>query len=207
MQLTHGELSNTNCSKTLTHITMAQRQFTRDTRLFILWRALLPLLLPWVLEARGLSLSSSPCLPGVRGAASDLCLCCVPPQGENVSTGDRSETYMMWSVQRHRLEMLVGNLVPVSWAATPSYIPTFLGTYRAFATYCEQESLKRNGVSLIVNRRVQNAVLGCSLKNNRMISVPFQGKPFTITVIQVYAPPLMPKKLKLNGSMKSYKTF
>ena len=73
--------------------------------------------------------------------------------------------------------------------------------------YCGQESLRRNGVAIIVNRRVQNAVLGCSLKNNRMISVPFQGKPFTITVIQVYAPPLMPKKLKLNGSMKSYKTF
>ena len=54
--------------------------------------------------------------------------------------------------------------------------------------YCGQESLGRNEVALIVNKRVQNAVLGCSLKNNRMISVHFQGKPFTITVIQVYAP-------------------
>ena len=54
--------------------------------------------------------------------------------------------------------------------------------------YCGQESLRRNGVALIVNRRVQNAVLGCSLKNDRMISVCFQGKPFSITVIQVYAP-------------------
>ena len=54
--------------------------------------------------------------------------------------------------------------------------------------YCGQESLRRNGVALIVNKRVQNAVLGCSLKNNRMISVHFQGKPFNITVIQVYAP-------------------
>ena len=53
--------------------------------------------------------------------------------------------------------------------------------------YCGQESLRRNGVALIVNRRVQNAVLGCSLKNDRMISVRFQGKPFIITVIQVYA--------------------
>ena len=52
--------------------------------------------------------------------------------------------------------------------------------------YCEQESLRRNGVAIIVNKRVQNAVLGCSLKNDRMISVRFQGKPFTITVIQVY---------------------
>ena len=50
-----------------------------------------------------------------------------------------------------------------------------------------QESLRRNGVALIVNKRVQNAVLGYSLKNDRMISVRFQGKPFNITVIQVYA--------------------
>ena len=54
--------------------------------------------------------------------------------------------------------------------------------------YCGQESLRRNGVAIMVNRRVQNAVLGCSLKNDRMISVCFQGKPFNITVIQVYAP-------------------
>ena len=54
--------------------------------------------------------------------------------------------------------------------------------------YCGQESLRRNGVAIIVNKRVQNTVLGCNLKNNRMISVRFQGKPFSITVIQVYAP-------------------
>ena len=54
--------------------------------------------------------------------------------------------------------------------------------------YCGQESLRRNGVALIVNKRVQNAVLRCSLTNERMISVYFQGKPFKITVIQVYAP-------------------
>ena len=53
--------------------------------------------------------------------------------------------------------------------------------------YCGQESLRRNRVAIIVNRRVQNAVLGCTLKNDRMISVHFQGKPFNITVIQVYA--------------------
>ena len=52
--------------------------------------------------------------------------------------------------------------------------------------YCGQESLRRNGVALIVNKRVQNAVLGCNLKNKRMVSVHFQGKPFNITVIQVY---------------------
>ena len=54
--------------------------------------------------------------------------------------------------------------------------------------YCGQESLRRNGVAIIVNKRVQNAVLGCNLKKDRMISVHFQGKPFNITVIQVYAP-------------------
>ena len=54
--------------------------------------------------------------------------------------------------------------------------------------YCGQESLRRNGVAIIVNKRVQNAVLGCNLKNDRMISVHFQGKQFNNTVIQVYAP-------------------
>ena len=54
--------------------------------------------------------------------------------------------------------------------------------------YCGQESLRRNGVAIMVNRRVRNAVLGCNLKNDRMISVHFQGKPFNIMVIQVYAP-------------------
>ena len=52
---------------------------------------------------------------------------------------------------------------------------------------CGQESIRRNGVDIIVNKRVQNAVLGCNLKNDRMISVYFQGKPFNITVIQIYA--------------------
>ena len=53
--------------------------------------------------------------------------------------------------------------------------------------YCGQESLRRNGIAIIVNKRVRKAVLGCNLKNDRMISVRFQGKPFNITVIQVYA--------------------
>ena len=54
--------------------------------------------------------------------------------------------------------------------------------------YCGQESLRRNGVAIIVNKRVQNAVLGCNLKNDRIISVHFHGKPFNITIIQAYAP-------------------
>ena len=68
---------------------------------------------------------------------------------------------------------------------------TGMGEYNSddhYIYYCGQESLRRNGVALIVNRRVRNAVLGCNLRNDRMISVCFQGKLFNITVIQVYAP-------------------
>ena len=63
--------------------------------------------------------------------------------------------------------------------------------------YCGQESLRRNGVAIMVNKRVQNAVLGCSLKNDRMISVRYQGKPFNITVIQVYAPTTNAKEAEI----------
>ena len=57
-----------------------------------------------------------------------------------------------------------------------------------YTYYCGQESLRRNGVAIMVNERIRNAVLGCNLKNNRKISVHFQGKPFSMTVIQVYTP-------------------
>ena len=70
-------------------------------------------------------------------------------------------------------------------------IRTGMGEFNSddhYIYYCRQESLKRNGVAIMVNKRVQNAVLGCNLKNDRMISVSFQGKQFNITVIQVYAP-------------------
>ena len=74
--------------------------------------------------------------------------------------------------------------------------------------YRGQESLIRNGVAIIVNKIVQNSVLGCNLKNDRMISVRVQGKPFKSRVIQVCVPlPVMLKKLKLNGSIKTHKTF
>ena len=76
-----------------------------------------------------------------------------------------------------------------------------------YVYYGGQESFGRNGVDIMVNKRVQNVVLGWNLKNNRMISVRFQGKPFNIMVIQAYAQPVTLKKLKLNGSMKTYKTF
>ena len=73
--------------------------------------------------------------------------------------------------------------------------------------YCVQESLRINGVAIMINKRVLNAVLGCNLKNDRMVSVRFQSKPFNIVVIQVYARSVTLKKLKLNGSIKTYKTF
>ena len=68
---------------------------------------------------------------------------------------------------------------------------TGMGEFKSddhYIYYCGQESLRRNAVAIIVNKRVRNAVLGCNLKNDRMISVHFQGKPFNITIIQVYTP-------------------
>ena len=68
---------------------------------------------------------------------------------------------------------------------------TGLGEFNSddhYIYYCGQESFRRNGVGIIVNKRVRNAVLGCNLKNDRMISVHFQGKPFNVTAIHVYAP-------------------
>ena len=68
---------------------------------------------------------------------------------------------------------------------------TGLGEFNSddhYIYYCGQESHRRNGVAIMVNKRVRNAVPGCNLKNDRMISVHFRGKPFNITVIQVYAP-------------------
>ena len=73
--------------------------------------------------------------------------------------------------------------------------------------YCGQESLRKNGVAIMVNKTVRNAVLGGNLKNDRMTSVRFQGKLFNITVIQAYAPTSNAEEAKLNGSMKTYKTF
>ena len=73
--------------------------------------------------------------------------------------------------------------------------------------YCGQESLRRNGVALIVNKKAQNAVFECNLKNDRMISVHFQGKPFNITVFQVYVPKTNAKEAEVERSMKTYKTF
>ena len=73
--------------------------------------------------------------------------------------------------------------------------------------YCGQESLRRNAVALIVNKRDQNIVLGFSLKNDRMISVHFQGKPFNITVIQVYAPITDAKEAEADQFYEDLKDF
>ena len=67
-----------------------------------------------------------------------------------------------------------------------------------YICYCGQESLRRNGVAIIVNKRVRNVVLGYKLKNDRMISVRFQGKKFTFTTIQVYAPTTNAKKAEVD---------
>ena len=68
-----------------------------------------------------------------------------------------------------------------------------------YICYCGQKSLRRNGVAFIINKRVQNTVLGCNLKNERMISVHFQGKPFNITVIKGYAPKSNAEEAEVEG--------
>ena len=72
---------------------------------------------------------------------------------------------------------------------------------------CQQESLRRNGVVLTVNNRVQKGILGCNLINERMISVSFQGMPFNIAIIQVYASTTNAKETEVDSSIETYKTF
>ena len=91
-----------------------------------------------------------------------------------------------WEVVKQEMARMNVNILGISklkW--------TGMGEFTSddhFIYYCGQESLRRNGIAIMVNKTAQNAVLGYNLKNNRMISVRFQGKPFNITVIQVYAP-------------------
>ena len=73
--------------------------------------------------------------------------------------------------------------------------------------YCGQESLRRNGVAIMINKIVLNAVLGCNLKNDRMISVSFQGKPFSITVIQVYATTSNAEEAEVEWFYEDLQTF
>ena len=102
----------------------------------------------------------------------------------------------MWnfrSMNQGKLEMVKREMARVNidiWGISELKW-TGLGDFNSddhYIYYCGQESLRRNWVAIMVNKRVQNAALGCNLNNDRMISVPFQGKPFNITVIQIYGP-------------------
>ena len=139
-------------------------------------------------------------------------------------TGDRSKircckeqhcigTWNVRSMNQGKLEVVKQEMarVNVDILGISELKWTGMGEFNSddhYIYYCGQESLRRNGVAIMVNKRVRNAVLGCNLTNDRMISVRFQGKPFNIMVIQVYIPqPVTLKKLKLNGFMKTYKIF
>ena len=118
-------------------------------------------------------------------------------------TGDRSkiqcckeqyciETWNVRSMNKGKLEVLKQEMarVNVDILGISELKWTGMGEFNSddhCIYYCRQESLRRNGVAIMVNKRVRNAVLGCNLKNDRMISVHFQGKAFSIMVIQVYA--------------------
>ena len=120
----------------------------------------------------------------VTGAGSKVC-CCKEQNGIG--------TWNVRSMNQGKLEVVKQEMarVNIDILGISELKWTGLGKFNSddhFIYYCGQESLRRNVVATIVNKRVQNAVLGCNLKNDRMISVHFQGKPFNITVIQVYAP-------------------
>ena len=115
-------------------------------------------------------------------------------------TGDRSKvrcckeqycigTWNIRSMNQGKLEVVKQEMARVNVDNELKWIR--MGDFNSdahYIYYCGQESLRRNGVAIMVSKRVRNAVLGCNLKNDRMNSVRFQGKPFNITVIQVYAP-------------------
>ena len=101
-----------------------------------------------------------------------------------------------------RVNVDILGISELKWTGTGEF-----NSHDHYIYYCRQESLRRNGVAIMVTQRVQNAVLGCNLKNDRMISVHLQGKPYSITVIQSMPQPVTLKKRKLNGFMKTYKIF
>ena len=119
-------------------------------------------------------------------------------------TGDRSKvrcykeqycigTWNVRSMNQGKLEVVKQEMarVNINILGISELKWTGMGAFNSddrYIYYCGQESLRRNRIAIMVNKRVRNAVLGCNLKNNRMISVCLQGKPFDITVIQVYAP-------------------
>ena len=102
-------------------------------------------------------------------------------------------TWNVWSMNQGKLEVVKQEMARVNAdiLGISELKWTGMGEFNSddhYIYYCGQESLRKNQVALMVNKRVRNAVLGCNLKNDRMISVCFQGKPFNITAIQVYAP-------------------
>ena len=101
-----------------------------------------------------------------------------------------------------RLNIDISGISELKWTGMGEF-----NSDNQYIYYCGQESLRRNGVAIIGNKRVQNAVPGSSLKKDRIISVHFQGKPFNITVIQVYALTSNPEETKVEWYMKTYKTF
>ena len=114
-------------------------------------------------------------------------------------TGDRSkvrcckEQYCIGTWNQGKLEVVKQEMarVNVNILGIRELRWTGMGEFNSddhYIYYCGQESLRRNGVTIMVNKRVRNAALGCNLKNDSMVSVCFQGKPFNITVIQVYVP-------------------
>ena len=110
-------------------------------------------------------------------------------------------TWNIWSMNQGKLEVIKQiKRVRIDILGISELKWTRKGKFNSddhYFYYCGQESLRRNGVALIDNKRVWNAVLGCSLKNDRMISVHFQGKKFNMTVIQIYAPTINAKEAKV----------
>ena len=128
-------------------------------------------------------------------------------------TGDRSKircckeqycigTWNVRSMNQGKLEVVKQEMarVNVDILGISELKWTGMGEFNSddhYIYYCRQESLRRNGVAIMVNKRVRNVVLGCNLKNDRMISVHFEGRPFNIMVIQ-----LMPRKVMLKAEVK-----
>ena len=128
-------------------------------------------------------------------------------------TGDRSKvqcckeqycigTWNVRSMNQGKLQVVKQEMarVNVDFLGISKLKWTGMGEFNSndhYIYYCGQESLRRNGIAIMDNKRVQNAVLGCNLKNDRMISVRFQGKPFNITIIQAYAPTSNPEEAEV----------
>ena len=138
-------------------------------------------------------------------------------------TGDRSkvqcykeqyciETWNVRSMNQGKLEVVKQEMarVNVDILGIGELRWTGMGEFNLddhYIYYCRQESLRRNGVAVMVNKSVRNAVLGCNLKNDRMISACFQGKPFSITVIQAYALPSNVEEAEVERIYEDHKTF